>query len=189
MDVQNSIVERFADAASPLLVALGRAAAVAYRAWNTQRVRLSDSECWTRVRAADHAVLCTTGARQTIDAVPVCFAVLAKVIVTPIDRVKPKTTTDLGRLKNLERDATATLLCDHWNRQDWSRLWWVRVHLMRRPGHDVSDPLLEECEGALRDKYTQYRDADFAELVVFDVKSLLGWAAVSAQAGETDPLM
>ena len=143
-------------------------------------MRLSNSECWNRLRAADHAVLCTTGARQTIDAVPVCFAVVSKVIVTPIDRVKPKTTTDLGRLKNLERDATATLLCEQWNRHDWSELWWVRVQLMRRPGHDVSGPLLDDCEGAMRDKYVQYRDAEFADLVLFDVKSLLGWAALGA---------
>ena len=155
-------------------------------------MRLSKDECWSRVRAADHGVLCTSGARQTIDAVPVCFTVVSKVIVTPIDRVKPKSTTDLGRLKNLERDATATLLCEQWDRQDWSQLWWVRAHLARRSGHDVSDSLLEECEGALRDKYAQYRDADFAELVLFDVTSLLGWAAGEAadpQAVEIDPLM
>ena len=151
-------------------------------------MRLSKDECWSRVRAADHGVLCTTGAGQTIDAVPVCFAVVSKVIVTPIDRVKPKTTTDLGRLKNLERDATATLLCEHWNRQDWSQLWWVRVHLARRSGHG-NDPLLDECEGALRDKYAQYRDEEFAELVLFDVMSLIGWAAGRPQSGETDPLM
>ena len=152
-------------------------------------MRLSNDECWNRVRAADHGVLCTTGAHQTIDAVPVCFAVVSKVIVTPIDRVKPKTTTELGRLKNLERDAAATLLCDHWNRQDWSQLWWGRVNLVRRPGRDVSEPLLEECERALRDKYPQYRDADLAELVLFEVTSVLGWAAAGPQTRETAPLM
>jgi hypothetical protein len=153
-------------------------------------MRLSSDECWSHVRLADHGVLCTTGARQTIDAVPVCFAVVSKVIVTPIDRVKPKSTTDLGRLKNLERDATATLLCERWNREDWSQLWWVRLHLVRRSGHDVGESLPDECAGALRDKYAQYRDAvDIAELVFFDVKSMLGWAAAGPQAGETDPLM
>ncbi len=149
-------------------------------------MRLSNDECWNRVRAADHGVMCTTGARQMIDVVPVCFVVVSKLIVTPIDRVKPKATTDLGRLKNLERDATATLLCEHWNRHDWSELWWVRARVVRRSGHDVSDSLLDECAGALRDKYAQYRETDFAELVLFDVTSLLGWSAVDAQAGETD---
>ncbi len=155
-------------------------------------MRLSKDESWSRIRAADHGVLCTSGARQTIDAVPVCFTVVSKVIVTPIDRVKPKSTTDLGRLKNLERDATATLLCEQWDRQDWSQLWWVRVHLARRSGHEVSGPLLDECAEALREKYAQYRDAGFAELVLFDVTSLLGWAASEAaepQADSIDPLM
>jgi hypothetical protein len=153
-------------------------------------MHLSTDECWSRIRAAEHGILCTTGAREAIDAVPVCFAVVSKVIVTPIDRVKPKTTTDLSRLRNLGRDAAATLLSEHWNRQDWSELWWVRARLTRRSGHDASDSLLEECEGALRNKYAQYRDSDFAELVLFDVKSLLGWAAAGGtQAGETDPLM
>jgi hypothetical protein len=152
-------------------------------------MRLSSDECWSRVRAADHGVLCTTGADRKIDAVPVCFAVVSQVLVTPVDRVKPKTTTDLGRLKNLDRDAAATLLCEHWDRHDWSRLWWVRAHLVRRTAHDVSGSLLEEGESALRDKYTQYRGTDFAQLVVFDVTSLIGWGAIGPQAGATDPLM
>ncbi len=108
---------------------------------------------------------------------------------TPVDRVKPKGTTELARLENLARDPAATLLCDHWNMDDWSQLWWVRAHLVRRPRHDVSDVLARECEGALRGKYPQYRDAEFAELVVFDVHRLVGWAAAAGpQLDETDPL-
>jgi hypothetical protein len=152
-------------------------------------MRLSSDECWSRIRSADHGVLCTTGAHRKIDAVPVCFALVSEVLVTPVDRVKPKATTDLGRIKNLDRDASATLLCEHWDRHDWSQLWWVRAHLVRRSGHDVSGSLLEECERALRDKYTQYRETGFAQLVLFDVTSLVGWAAIDPQAGATDPLM
>jgi hypothetical protein len=129
------------------------------------------------------------GADRKIDAVPACFAVVSHLLVTPVDRVKPKTTTDLGRLKNLDRDDSATFLCEHWDRHDWSQLWWVRVHLVRRPGQELSGPLLEECDRALRDKYAQYGVADFAELLFFDVASLIGWAAVGPQAGATDPLM
>jgi hypothetical protein len=122
-------------------------------------------------------VLCTHGARGGIDAVPICFAVVGKVVASPVDLVKPKDTTELGRLKNLERDSSATLLCEHWSRHDWSRLWWVRVELVRRPGHDVKPALLSECEAALRDRYYQYRGVAFADLLVFDVKSLSGWSA------------
>ena len=59
-------------------------------------MRLLSDECWTRLQAADHGVLCTMGADRKIDAVPVCFAVVSHLLITPIDRVKPKATTDLG---------------------------------------------------------------------------------------------
>jgi hypothetical protein len=149
-------------------------------------MRLVMDDCWSLVRAADHGILCTTGAGRKIDAVPVCFAVVSQLLATPVDLVKPKTTTNLSRLENLDRDASATFLCEQWDRHDWSRLWWVRAHLVRRTGRDVSGSLLDECDRALRDKYTQYRDADFAELLLFDVTSLIGWAAVGPQAGATD---
>jgi hypothetical protein len=107
----------------------------------------------------------------------VCFAVAGKLIATPIDRVKPKDTFELGRLKNLDKENRATLLCDHWKRHDWSELWWVRAHLVRRSGHDVSEKVRSDCEEALREKYEQYRGTDFDEVIVFEVKTLVGWAA------------
>jgi hypothetical protein len=140
-------------------------------------VRLTRDQCWDHLARADHGVLCTAGAGGAIDAVPVCYAVAGNVIASPVDLVKPKDTTELGRLKNLDRQSTATLLCERWSRHDWSRLWWVRAHLVRRAGHDVHASLIEECEAALRTRYYQYRGVDFADLLVFDVTSLTGWAA------------
>ena len=159
--------------------------------WETYPVRLSADDCWRLLGSADHGVLCTAGAHQRIDAVPVCFAVVFESIVTPIDRVKPKETMDLGRAKNVQRNANAALLCDHWERRDWSQLWWVRAHLVHRSGHDVSTRLLEQGETALRRKYLQYQDTDFAELILFDVKALVGWSAADDQTAVsdvTDPL-
>ena len=155
-------------------------------------MRLTNDDCWRLLGAAEHGVLCTAGAHQLIDAVPVCFAVVLQSIVMPIDRVKPKETTRLGRLTNLQRDANATLLCDHWNLSDWSRLWWVRAHLVRRSGLDLSPMVLQEYEAALREKYVQYRDENFAELILFDVQALVGWSAAADQpvvSDATDPLM
>ena len=152
-------------------------------------MRLSNDQCWNALRSSDHGVLCTASEHGTVDAVPVCFAVISNVVVTPVDRIKPKSPTDLGRLKTLAHDPAAALLCEQWNQDDWSKLWWVRAHLVRRSARDVSLPLLEEGEQALRDKYTQYRGTEFAELVVLDVRDLVGWAAVDTQVGEMDPLM
>ncbi len=140
-------------------------------------MRMSDDDTWRHLGAADHGILCTSNRQRRIDAVPVCFTVVARVVATPVDRVKPKETTELARLRNLEHDARATLLCEHWDREDWSRLWWARAHLVRRPDNDVSARQREECEHALREKYPQYRRTEFADVVILDVSTLVGWSA------------
>jgi hypothetical protein len=140
-------------------------------------MRLTNEQCMANLAAVDHGVLCTNGARGSIDVVPVCFVVVRKMVASPIDTVKAKDTTELGRLKNLEGDASATLLCEQWVRHDWSQLWWVKAQLTRRSPHDISGPLREECEQGLRNKYFQYRGSEFADLIVFNVKSVSGWAA------------
>jgi PPOX class probable F420-dependent enzyme len=147
-------------------------------------VRLTNNLCWEHLRGAGHAILSTSNPKGTIDAVPVCFAVSGKLIATPIDRVKPKDTNELGRLKNLDKENRATLICDHWSRHDWSQLWWVRAHLVRRSNHDLGDKVRDACEAALREKYEQYRGTDFDELIVFDVKTLVGWSAAEDDAAE-----
>jgi hypothetical protein len=135
-------------------------------------VRLTTGECWARLGGADHGVLCTTNGSGSIDAVPTCLAVVGTRIAAPIDTVKPKATTDLARRTNLERDANGTLLCEHWDAADWSRLWWVRARLVRLPVPDV-----DEYEAALRAKYPQYRTVAFAAILVFDVADVVGWSA------------
>jgi PPOX class probable F420-dependent enzyme len=149
-------------------------------------MRLGHDDCWSRLRSAEHGALCTLGTQDRIDAVPVCFVVVSERIVTPIDRTKPKTTTELGRLRNLDRNPTATLLCDEWNGSDWSQLWWVRARLIRRTNDGDFGESVVAHESALREKYVQYRETEFVELVVFDVTSLLGWAA--ARAEDAPPL-
>jgi hypothetical protein len=148
-------------------------------------VRLTSDQCWTNLAEADHGVLCTTAARGAIDAVPVCFVVVGKVLASPIDTVKAKDTAELGRLKNLDREATATLLCEQWVRHDWSQLWWVRAQLARRSDHDLTSTRREEYEAALRHKYFQYRGSEFADLLVFEVKGVSGWAASSDAGADT----
>ena len=56
-------------------------------------------------------------------------------------------------------------------------MWWVRAQLTRRSGHDLSAKLRDEWEEELRQKYFQYRGTEFADLLVFNVKSVSGWAA------------
>ncbi|HXN59335.1 MAG TPA: hypothetical protein VN886_02680 [Acidimicrobiales bacterium] len=141
-------------------------------------MRLSLETCWEHLRAADHGVLSTL-APQHIDAVPVCFAVVDDAVASPVETVKAKETTELARLKNLDRTPLATLLCERWVADDWSQLWWVRARL-HRLGDDQTGPAFRrQCEAALREKYSQYREVEFAHLLMFDVTSVSGW-----QAGE-----
>ena len=53
----------------------------------------------------------------------------------------------------------------------------MKAQLARRSGHDLSVTLREECEAELRRNYFQYRGSEFADLLVFNVKSVSGWAA------------
>ena len=147
-------------------------------------MRMTTDDCRRRLRASDHGVLCTSNPQRRIDAVPVCFAVVSELIATPVDRVKPKRTTELARLRNLERDATATLLCERWDPDDWSRLWWVRAHLVRRSDHDITGGQREEGERALREKYPLYEDMEFATVVYLEVKALVGWSAAADPEAE-----
>jgi hypothetical protein len=140
-------------------------------------VRLSLAQCWSLLTAEERGILSTLNAHETIDAVPVCFAVVGQSIVSPVDRIKPKETVDLARVWNARHTGTATLLCDHWDPDDWSRLWWVRAHLVLHAGGPPAE--VAPFEDALRQKYRQYRDADFAHLLIFDVERLIGWTAGS----------
>jgi PPOX class probable F420-dependent enzyme len=137
-------------------------------------VRLQADEANGRLVAADHGVLATVDPDRGVDAVPVCFAVDGGRLAVPIDVVKPKATTALRRRANLDHDPRATLLVEGWDAGDWSQLWWVRAQLVRIAVTDEQEPTLERL---LRAKYPPYRDAAFADLLVFDVVAVSGWAA------------
>lgn len=130
-----------------------------------------------RAAGADHGVLATLNRTGAPDLVPVCFAIVGDHLAIPIDSVKPKGSTALGRVRNLDRDPRATLLVEHWDADDWARLWWVRISLERRP---APDPSRLELEQSLRDRYRQYRDAPFTDLLTFSIEALAGWEASSA---------
>jgi hypothetical protein len=114
--------------------------------------------------------------------VPVCFAVAGRRIAVPVDRVKPKDTTELQRTRNLDADPRAALLCDHWDRNDWSRLWWVRASLVRI---DATGPERSRLASLLGAKYPPYADQPFAGLLVFRVAALAGWSARPDPDGPT----
>jgi len=136
-------------------------------------MRISADDCARRLAASDHGVLATRHATRGVDTVPVCFAVLGSRLAVPVDVVKAKSSTALQRTTNLAGDPRASLLCERWDADDWSALWWVRATLR----HDHAPEDVDVLADALRTKHAQYRGATFAALLVFDVVGLAGWAA------------
>ena len=91
--------------------------------------------------------------QRGIDLVPVVYAVTAdRRILIPVDTVKSKSTARLRRLLNIELDPRCTLLVEHFD-DDWSELWWVRLHGL---AEIVDEPDLDDRSSLLGTKYPQY---------------------------------
>jgi hypothetical protein len=137
-------------------------------------MKLTRVEALRRAAAADHGILATVHADRGVDVVPACFVIEAETVAIPIDRVKPKTSTRLQRTRNLDADPRATLLCEHWDAADWSRLWWVRLSLVRSK---ESTRRIDQLRRALVERYAQYEAEPFADVLTFRIVGILGWAA------------
>jgi PPOX class probable F420-dependent enzyme len=139
-------------------------------------MRLTETEARERLAAHDHGVLCTVHPERGVDAVPVVYALDDDGFVgVPVDTVKPKASSRLQRERNLEADPRATLLVEHWDRDDWSRLWWVRAELRRQP--DPAGARVADLSARLAEAYPQYRDQPFTHVLVLRMVGVAGWAA------------
>jgi len=140
-------------------------------------MRLGADEARARLAAHDHGVLSTVHAERGVDAVPVVYAVDDDGYVgVPVDRVKAKASSRLQRERNLEADPRATLLVEHWERDDWSQLWWVRAELRFQVGAADREAALA---ARLAERYPQYRDQPFERVLVLHIVGLSGWAATA----------
>jgi len=139
-------------------------------------VHLDQEEALRRASAADHGVLATLDRNHGASLVPACYAIDGDRLAIPIDSVKPKGSTALGRVRNLERDPRATLLIEHWDPVDWSRLWWVQLLLVRT--QEPAD-VVARLERGLRGRYPQYRDGPFVDILTFRIQKVGGWEAAA----------
>ena len=139
-------------------------------------MRLSADEARARLATHVHGVLCTLHPDRGPDPQPVVYAVSEDGhVAVPIDRVKPKSSSRLQREDNLEADPRAALLIEHWETEDWSRLWWVRAHLQHVP--DPPPSLTEDLTARLARAVPQYADRPFHRLLVCRIVSVTGWSA------------
>ena len=132
-----------------------------------------DAELRQRLERAPVARLATVRPDGRPHVVPVTFAVAGDVIVTAVDH-KPKTTTSLQRLRNIETRGVASVLVDHYD-EDWSRLWWVRGDGGARVV--AAGPERDEAVERLVEKYPQYREEPPRGPVI--VVTVSRWAAWS----------
>ncbi|MEV5967072.1 TIGR03668 family PPOX class F420-dependent oxidoreductase [Kribbella sp. NPDC051952] len=135
-------------------------------------MRLQEATCRARVAAARVARLATVGADSQPHVVPVTYAVHGDELFIGIDQ-KPKTTTDLKRLRNIAANPRVAVLVDEYD-EDWTHLWWVRVDGVARVLDDNSAAV-----GLLVAKYPQY-DADPPRGPVIAI-SVDGWSGWSYQ--------
>ncbi|SHG70077.1 Pyridoxamine 5'-phosphate oxidase [Jatrophihabitans endophyticus] len=141
-------------------------------------MRLAAAQARARLAAHAHGVLCTLHPQRGPDPQPVVYAVSSDGHVgVPVDRVKPKTSSRLQREANLAADPRGTLLIEHWELADWSRLWWVRADLRHVP--DPPSPLTDELADRLADRFAQYAQKPFHRILVCRVEAVTGWSAAS----------
>jgi PPOX class probable F420-dependent enzyme len=137
-------------------------------------LNLAAGQARQRFAAAAVARLATVGAAGEPHLVPVTFAVDGDRIYTAVD-AKPKTTTNLRRLRNIAANPRVAVLADHYE-EDWDGLWWVRADgmaaLLHRPA-EMAGPLR-----LLAARYPQYRASPPAGPVIsVQVTRWSGWAA------------
>lgn len=127
-----------------------------------------------RVQLARVARLATIDEDGGPNLVPITFAMLGDVLYSAVDH-KPKTTTRLKRLENIERDRRVSVIVDQYA-DDWARLWWVRMDGLARLLHEGS--VFEQGLGTLTHKYEQYRETPpTGPVIAVNVSRWSGWAA------------
>ncbi len=133
-----------------------------------------DPELRRRVMQARVARLATVQPDGYPHIVPITFTFDRDSIVTAVDH-KPKTTTALQRLKNIEARPTVSFIVDHYE-DDWSRLWWVRGDGTARIVRE--GPARERAIERLAEKYAPYRDnAPQGPVIVVTFGRWASWSA------------
>ncbi|WP_199432079.1 TIGR03668 family PPOX class F420-dependent oxidoreductase [Qaidamihabitans albus] len=137
-------------------------------------MRLDAREARRRFGAAPVARLATAGADGAPHLVPVTFAVEGDTVVFAVD-FKPKTSTNLRRLRNIAANPAVSFLVDHYD-DDWARLWWVRAD--GTASITEEETARQEPVRLLREKYPQYAERPpEGPVVSTEVSAWRGWTA------------
>ena len=140
-------------------------------------LKLTAAQARQRFATAAVARLATIGPAGQPHLVPITFALDGGHVYTAVD-AKPKTTTNLRRLRNIRRDPRVAVLADHYE-ADWDRLWWARADglasILGEPAHRARPLEL------LAARYPQYRaNPPAGPVIAITVERWTGWAASDA---------
>ena len=147
-------------------------------------LKLTAGEARHRFATARVARLATIGPAGRPHLVPVTFALDGDRIYTVVD-AKPKTTTNLRRLRNIGADPRVTVLADHYE-DDWDALWWARADglatILSQPA-DMAGPL-----ELLAARYRQYRaQPPGGPLIRIQAERWTGWKVLRRWSGALRP--
>jgi len=125
-----------------------------------------------RVLAARVGHLATTRPDGRPHVVPCCYTVEESTAYTAVD-AKPKSSHRLQRIRNVERNAAASLVIDHYE-EDWANLWWVRLDGEARIL--VQGPEREAATDLLAAKYAQYADQrPDGPVIALEIRTWRAW--------------
>jgi PPOX class probable F420-dependent enzyme len=137
-------------------------------------MRLPAPEARRRLASSRVARLATAGADGQPHIVAVTFTVDGDVIYTAVDH-KPKTTTNLRRLRNIAENPQVSLLADYYS-DDWTTLWWARADgraAILTGADEISAPV-----ALLAARYPQYQaDPPGGPVIAITATSWTAWSS------------
>jgi PPOX class probable F420-dependent enzyme len=136
---------------------------------------MNADEARALLASARVARLATADAEGQPHLVPITFAVDGDDIVTAVDH-KPKRTSRLRRLANIEANPRVSVLADHYE-DDWAQLWWARGDGLARVA-DAGSAEHERAVSRLAARYPQYQERRPSDAVILiSVSRWSGWRA------------
>ncbi len=134
---------------------------------------MEEAEALRRLGQARVGRLATVDRQGVPHVVPFTFALDGRTLYWAVDR-KPKRSTRLKRLDNIDANPNVALVVDHYE-EDWDALWWVRAAGTARilvEGAGERDRAL----ALLGEKYGQYRTSPpEGPVVAVDLVRVSGW--------------
>jgi PPOX class probable F420-dependent enzyme len=136
---------------------------------------MDDREMRARLTSARVARLATVTPEGRPHVVPLCFTIHGDDIFSVVD-FKPKSTTELARLENVRAHPDVALVVDHYEDEQWDRLWWVRVDGPARVIESGSEHTTAIQQ--LRTKYPQYSlRRPTGPVIAVAARRWTGWSA------------